>query len=142
MAFGTFVSFPLSSDIASLSLRLTAATVFVKHGLPKLFGAPRAQVRGMFTQGGMPGALFDAIAVLEVFGGITLVVGFLTPLVSILFVLQFVGIMALVVPRKRKPPMSQKFEGGWEIDLVMLAIVFALFILGPGRFSVDGVIGF
>jgi putative oxidoreductase len=95
----------------------------------------------MFTQGGMPGTLFDAVAVLEVFGGILLVVGFLTPLVTLLFVLQFVGIMALVVPRKVRPPMNQKFEGGWEIDLVMLVIVVALFILGPGRLSVDNMIG-
>lgn len=141
MSTATLVPFPLSLDIASLFLRLITAAVFVTHGWPKVFGAQKQQMRGMFTQGGMPGGLFDAIGILEVFGGIFLVVGFLTPLATLLFAVEFVGILTLLTPRMRKPPMNRKFVGGWEIDMVMFVIVVSLFIIGPGRFSVDNFIG-
>ncbi len=95
----------------------------------------------MTIQGGVPGGLFDAIGTLEVFGGIFLVVGLLTPLVTLLFALQFAGILTLMIPRMRKPPMNRKFAGGWEIDLIMFVIVVSLFIIGPGQFSVDNLIG-
>ncbi len=95
----------------------------------------------MFIQGGMPAGLFDAIGILEVFGGIFLVVGFLTPLVTLLFALQFAGILVLLIPRMRKPPMNRKFAGGWETDLIMFVIVISIFIIGPGQFSADNLIG-
>lgn len=142
MSTATLVPFPLSSDLASLILRLVAAAVFITHGWPKVFGAQRQQMKGMFTQGGMPGALFDAIGILEVFGGIFLAVGFLTPLATLLFAVQFAGILTLLIPRMRKPPMNRKFAGGWEIDLIMFVIVVSLFVVGPGQFSVDNFIGF
>ncbi|MBI3022763.1 MAG: DoxX family protein [Thaumarchaeota archaeon] len=141
MSTATLIPFPLSSDIASLFLRLIAAAVFVIHGWPKVFGAERQQMKGMFIQGGMPGRLFDAIGILEVFGGIFLVVGFLTPLATLLFAAEFVGILALLTPRMRRPPMNRKFAGGWEIDMIMFVIVVSLFIVGPGQFSVDNFIG-
>ncbi len=111
------------------------------HGWPKAFGAQRQQMKGMTIQSGIPGGLFDAIGILEVFGGLFLVVGFLTPLVTLLFALQFAGILTLLIPRMRKPPMNRKFAGGWETDLLMFVIVVSLFIIGPGQFSVDSFIG-
>ncbi len=133
--------FPLASDVASLILRLVAAAVFMTHGWPKAFGAQRQQMKGMTIQGGIPGGLFDAIGILEVFGGLFLVVGFLTPLVTLLFALQFAGILTVLIPQMRKPPMNRKFAGGWETDLIMFVIVVSLFIIGPGQFSIDNLIG-
>ena len=110
------------------------------HGVPKLFGTARSQGRGMFVKGGMSGTLYDLVGILEFLGGIFVAVGFLTPLASGLLALQMVGTTLLQVTRLRKPPVNAKYRGGYELDILYLAIMLAIFLLGPGMFSIDNIL--
>jgi putative oxidoreductase len=107
------------------------------HGYPKLFGSKRAQIREMIRKGGIPGLLFDLVGILEFVGGVFLVFGLLTTLASGLLALEMIGTTLLHVIKMRKPPVNSKFIGGYEVDVLFLAIYLAIFLLGPGAFSVD-----
>jgi len=81
-----------------------------------------------------PGGLFGAIAAfLEFFGGIALIVGLGTAFFAALFVAEF----AVILIWKWSKGVSLKGENGWELDLIILASVFALFALGGGAYSID-----
>ena len=123
----------LSTGLAVL--RVAVATIFINHGYQKLFVFGFAGVTGAFTQMGvpLPGVMGPLIAVLEVFGGIALLVGFLTRLVTIGFVLDMLGAILLV-------QLKRGFSG-YELEFLLCVSSLALFFTGGGRFSVDARIG-
>lgn len=137
-------------DLSLLVARIFVGVLFFIHGLPKLAGVGRKEMRGGMAQMGVPGPLFDLAAILETLGGLALILGFLTRLVSLLFVLEMIGttILYLTVLYKAPIPRGMMEEGfkrtrgyltGWELDTVLLgaAILFATF--GPGTFSLDSI---
>ena len=114
-----------------LILRIALGVIFVAHGWPKLRNL-KTTAKNFDGMGFKPGALFGTItALLEFFGGIALVIGFLTAAFAGLFVLEFAVI--LIWKWARRLPLV----GGWELDLLIFAAVLALFALGGGAFSLD-----
>jgi uncharacterized membrane protein YphA (DoxX/SURF4 family) len=75
------------------------------------------------------------VGTLELFGGLLLVIGFLTPVVASLFALQFLGIY---LSRKR---LGKKTLTAYELDLLYLGGSLALVLLGGGLYSVDHLLG-
>lgn len=119
------------SDTALLILRFVFGSVVMAHGLPKLRDL-KANAATFNKMGFRPGALFGTIAgVLEFFGGIAIILGFLTQPVAALFVIQFVVILVWRIAKKHP------FVGGWELDLLILSMALLLFSIGPGGHSVD-----
>jgi putative oxidoreductase len=112
-------------------LRVAVAAVFINHGRQKLFVYGFAGVTGAFTQMGVPfpGIMGPLIGLLEFFGGIALVVGFLTRLLGVAFALDMLGAILLV--------QLKKGFSGYELEFLLLAASVALFLTGGGRFSVD-----
>ncbi|MBI2888910.1 MAG: DoxX family protein [Candidatus Liptonbacteria bacterium] len=131
--------FPLLSiwsDWGILLLRVVFGIVFVVHGWPKIrnWGETAKNFEAM---GFRPGnVLGPVVAIVEFFGGIALVVGLWTQLVAALLLLQFVIITIW------KLKNGQKFVGGWEYDLVLLAIAALFLVLGAGAFSFDHTLTF
>jgi putative oxidoreductase len=112
-------------------LRVAVAAVFINHGRQKLFVYGFAGVTGAFTQMGVPfpGIMGPLIGLLEFFGGIALIFGFLTRLVTIGFVLDMLGAILLV-------QMKRGFSA-FELEFLLLGSSMALFLSGAGTFSVD-----
>lgn len=131
----------MTVGLSNLVLRIFVGLSFAVHGYPKLFGKNRVQMRGMMGQMGISGNLFNAVGILEFFGGIFLVFGFLVPVASSLLALLMVGTTLLHVSKLRKPPVNSKFAGGYEIDTLLLASSLVLLLLGAGVFSLDQLIG-
>ncbi|MDJ0270632.1 MAG: DoxX family protein [Aigarchaeota archaeon] len=147
------------TDVASLAVRIAVGVLMMIHGLPKLAGPARSQMRGMMQQLGIPGGLFDLVAILEFLGGLFLLLGLLTRIVSILFILEMIGTTLLYLTKlgKKVPPpemLTQMVQAsrnfmrgymagvsGWELDTVILAAAIATLILGGGAFSIDALIG-
>jgi putative oxidoreductase len=119
----------LSAGLAVL--RIAVATIFIRHGAQKLFVYGFAGVTGAFTQMGvpLPGLTGPFIALLEFFGGIALLLGFLTRLVSLGFVFDMIGAIVLV-------GMKKGFSS-YELEFLLLCSSLALTLAGAGRFSVD-----
>src|SRR5439155_1532326 len=92
-----------------------------------------------FVKGtGWPGGATFAVlfTLLEVFGGIALILGFLTQIVAVLFVLEMT---ATTVFSKTK--LKRNFMSGYELDVAYASFALVLALLGPGAWSLDHLLG-
>jgi len=112
-----------------------AGILFIVQGLPKLENISVNQ--GFFGSLGLPPQLVLPIALLEVTGGIFLVVGVLTRITAAIFIIEMIG-AALAVW------LSQSFAGGpllKQFAILMsslaTAISISLLLTGPGRISIE-----
>src|SRR6267378_8456538 len=91
-------SSPRQVSLGLAAIRLAVATIFIRHGAQKLFVYGFAGVSGAFTQMGVPfpGVTGPFIALMEFFGGIALVIGFLTRLIALGLVFDMLVAILLV----------------------------------------------
>ena len=115
-------------------LRIATGVVFLTHGYQKMFVFGFSGVTGAFTHMGvpLPGVMGPLIALLEVFGAVALIFGFLTRPLALAFVLDMLGAILLV---QLKNGFSK-----YELEFMLGAASLALVFTGAGRFSVDAMI--
>lgn len=118
------------SAFAPLPIRVMAGVVFIAHGLPKFENLQGVQ--GFFSSVGIPPELALPIALLEVIGGIVLILGILTRITSILFIIQMVGLILIV-----KAGGGLTGDSGFELELLLMFISISLLLSGPGRVSIE-----
>ena len=111
-----------------LPLGIFVGITFIAHGLPKFEDV--AGTQGFFGTVGIPPELVVPIGLLEVIGGIFLLVGVLTRITSALLVMDMIGAILIV-------KLSKGFVGGYELDLLLIAISLSLILTGPGRISIE-----
>lgn len=122
-------------DLATLVLRVVVGIAFVFHGYPKLVGVSRKQSLEFMKSVGVPPAATTLVGLLELIGGLFLVVGVLTRLTAGLLALEMLGTTLL----SRR--MKKKYMLGYELDLAYLAASLALALLGAGVYSLDSLFG-
>lgn len=122
-------------DLAALVLRLVIGGLMILHGLPKIRNLK--QPAGWVRSTGWTWAVGFAYAfsVLEFVGGFALILGLLTQLVALLFVLEMIATTIFA-----RAKLGKKLMGGWEMDLLYLAAALALVLLGAGAWSLDAVL--
>ena len=128
--------FPALPDAAATIGRIALGVLFLAHGIPKIRN-PRKTIDFVKGTGFPGGAVFAVLfTLLEFFGGIALVLGFLTQLVGALFALEMV---ATTIFSKTK--LGKKLVLGYELDLAYLVIALLVLFVGPGAWSVDRLLG-
>src|SRR5437773_12098409 len=97
--------FPSYADPAALIGRLALGALFLTHGWPKIkdMRKPIAWVKGTGWPGGATFAILFIL--LETFGAIALILGFLTQIVAVLFVLDMIATTIFQMPK-----VQGKFE--------------------------------
>jgi putative oxidoreductase len=124
-------------------LRIIVGGLFIGHGLQKLagkFGGHGIEGTGQFFEqlGLSPGKTHAVAAgTAEVGGGALIAAGAFTPLGASLLT----GTMATAIQTVHGPKGLWITEGGYEYNLVLLALLFALTDAGPGAWSVDAGLG-
>ena len=84
------------------------------NGLPKLVNITGTEAE-FASKIGLPAALALPVGLLEVIGGVFLIIGVLTRIASILFIILMIGATITV-------QLSKGFLGGYEINLLYLSI--------------------
>ena len=130
------MALPFSLDAAALVGRIALGALFLVHGIPKMKDL-RKPVGFVVGTGWPGGAMFAVLfSFLEFFGAIALILGLLTQIVAVLFVLEMVATTIF-----SKVKLQKKFVLGYELDVVYAAFALVLAILGPGAFSIDKLLG-
>ena len=128
-------------DWALLALRLAIGITLIVHGYPKLFPSGPGGFSGFVGSLGFPVPLFFAwvVTIVEFFGGIAMILGFLVRYVGALMAIEM-----LVTTTRVKMAGGVGFIGargaGWELDFLLLAIAVALTLLEPGALSIDAAV--
>jgi putative oxidoreductase len=117
-------------DASLLAVRAAAGTIFAAHGAQKLFGAFGGA--GLSKTVEMMGALGYPVTIGEFFGGLGLIVGFLTRFSAGSLIVIMLGAIAMV-HGKNGFFMS---NGGFEYNVALIGLLLPTLIAGPGRFSI------
>lgn len=133
----------VTMSIALLILRLGVGLTLTGHGLQKLFGwfggaGPTRLKQSLEKQGFKPVWPWIVLAIVgEVGGGLSVALGFLTPLGA-------AGILGAMGMATFKTHWKNGFwlnKGGYEYSLMLLIVSIALGLIGPGSYSLDMLFG-
>jgi putative oxidoreductase len=135
---------------APLPLRLSLGISFIYHGYPKLVtGEGHQGFAGMLTNIGVPapGIMAWVVAIVEVVGGLALIIGAFVAIASLLLLIDMVVALIKVhlaagftfINIKGMGPNGPMFGmPGYEVNLLFIAGLLALILAGAGQLSVDG----
>jgi len=143
---------PIDGPKATLLIRLMVGSVFLWEGILKFVFASQGVIR--FTKLGMPSpdVTTTFVACLEIFGGISFILGLATRFFAIAFIIEMiVAILSTKIPMYQNtnplpaPPVPPTHgfaavlhEG--RADLAQLLTSIFLLIVGPGPWSLDALI--
>jgi putative oxidoreductase len=131
-------------DLALLALRVVVGVLFAGHGAQKLFGVFGGGgldgTAGMFDNIGLrPASLHARVAgTAEFLGGLLIAFGLFTPFAAA----AVIGVMAAAIATVHAPNGLWNTNKGYEYNLVLVAVAFALSGVGPGAWSLDNAFGF
>ena len=131
-------------------MRLIVGFGFMEHGYAKLIKGPAAFVSILEALGvPAPHVMAWVTILIELLGGFAIFVGAFVPLISV----PLAGVLVTAMISVHLPygfssikliavtPAGAQFgPPGYEIDLLYLACLAALVLIGPGPFSVDGLL--
>lgn len=126
-------------NLAMLVLRVVVGVLFVGHGAQKLFGwfgGHGVQGTGSYfeSQGMRPGKPMAILAGLsELIGGLLFAGGLVTPVGAALLT----AVMFVAVWTVHRANGLWNADGGFEYNLVLAAIAFAVTAAGPASWSLD-----
>lgn len=123
-----------------LILRVVLGIAFLVGGWSKWAGGID-NLAGFFGSIGIPAATLVAyiVAIVELVGGLFLIVGFLTQITSILLFIDMLGAI-LFAFLLRGAPLIENGRILWEKEAVFAAAAICLALAGPGAWSVDDVV--
>ncbi|GAA2864072.1 DoxX family protein [Streptosporangium fragile] len=127
--------FDQARPYALLLARIALGVIFLVHGWQKFATMGLAQTTAFFESVGIPlaGVAAPAVAVLEVVGGIALILGAALPVFGTLLVIDMLG--AIVFVHGANGFAADK--GGYEFVLALAAGTLAIAFSGGGALAVD-----
>ena len=126
-----------------LVVRVVLGSIMAAHGAQKLFGwfggHGLAGTRGWLESMGFKPARLQAtvVGLAELGGGVSLVVGMITPIGAA----AVAGVMLVAIATVHWRNGFFNSSGGYEFNLLIAATAIALAITGPGEVSVDRLAG-
>jgi putative oxidoreductase len=129
-------------DLALFALHFIVGALFFAHGAQKLFGwfggYGIGGTAGFMDSLGMRPARLHAVAagLAETVGGVLLALGLFTPIGAAMVIA--VMVTAIITVHGTKGFFTS--DGGYEFNLVLIAVAFALAGVGPGAWSLDNAI--
>ena len=117
--------------VGLLALRVALGVIFIFHGYPKLVGNTE-RVAQFFSSVGLPPFLVSVTGIVELFGGVLMILGLFTRVAGVLLA----GTMAVAI-WKVHLGKGILAVGEYEFALALGAAAFALATTGAGKASLD-----
>jgi putative oxidoreductase len=118
-------------DWALLAVRLVVGSIFMAHGAQKVFGAFGGPGLAGVVQ--MMGPVGYLVSIGEFFGGLGLVVGFLSRFSAAALIVIMIGAIAMV---HGKNGFFLGAKPGFEYNLALIGLLLPILIAGTGRLAV------
>lgn len=124
-------------DVSTFVLRIVLGISFFVHGLVKFQGGI-GNIAGWFDSMGIPGFLAYVVGTVELVGGIALILGVGTRIVSALLAIILIG--AIVKVKLALGFLGTAEMAGYELDLAFLVIALFLAVNGSKQWAIDNLI--
>ena len=120
-------------------LRVTIGGIFLVHGWYKLFGWGVGEFAGFLAGARFPaaGALAWLVTLVEFFGGLMLIIGWLTRWAAIPLFVEILTAMLAVQFENGFFVLPPAGVGGYEYNLALLGALGCMILAGGGRLSMD-----
>ncbi len=127
----------IAPETGQLILRAVLGIIFITHGWPKLMDGASGAAEFFGAIGiPLPGLSAWLITLLEVFGGLALVLGFVVPVFAVLFIIHMlVGILLVHLPEGWF--VVGPGTGGAEFNVLLIAGLLSLILTGSGTPALD-----
>lgn len=137
LAFASSPATPRQTSIGLLVLRVITGIIFIAHGGQKLFVYGFDGVAGAFAGMGIPlaGIAGPAVALMEFFGGLALVVGLMTRLSGLGLAITMLGAIFFA-----HLPAGFFAPNGFEFPLALMGASLAVAFAGAGELSADALL--
>ena len=119
-------------DVSLLLLRVIVGVIFAAHGAQKLLGVWGGADLAATVEKMGGGPLPYLVTIGEFFGGLGLIVGFLTRFSAASLIVIMIGAIGMV---HGKNGFFQQ-AGGFEYNLALIGLLLPIFICGPGKLSI------
>lgn len=125
-----FSHFPFATDIALLLLRVCSALMLLTHGWSKITNFSE-RLNTFSDPIGLGSAVSLQLVILaEFFCAIFLILGFMS---RIFLIPLIINMLVIAFVAHGDDPFNRQ-----ELPLLYLVVFFVLFLMGPGRLSLDG----
>ena len=122
-----------TAPLAVFALRVTTGSLYLIHGLMKLLVFTPAGTAGYFESIGLPGLLGYLTLIIEILGGIALILGIRVRLVSLALVPVLLG--AAWFGHGGFGFNWSNPNGGWEYPLMWAVVQASVALLGDGPYA-------
>lgn len=122
------------NDVGNVILRVVFGLTFFIHGLAKFQGGISNTV-AFFDSIGVPSFLAYLVALVELIGGLFLVFGLGTRIISVLFALIMLG--AIFTAKLSLGFLGDGQMAGYELEVILLAISVYFILAIPSKLSLD-----
>ncbi|UCZ52970.1 DoxX family protein [Bacillus shivajii] len=116
-------------EVGTFIVRIALGIIFFVHGFVKTQEG-LTNIAISFEGMGVPGFVAYGVAFLELFGGVALILGFGTKIVSVFFALLMVGAIVSV-------KFSAGFINGYAYDIALMVMAINLVLHGSKFLSID-----
>ncbi|ADB88518.1 DoxX family protein [Saccharolobus islandicus] len=124
---------PTLASVGLLIFRILYGITLIPHGVIKANKNANSQFKGFIKQLGVPPIFVDLSMLVEILGGLLVMIGAISLIVSAVLILFFLG--TIVVSHRMKKPLATGMNPGVDLDILFLAGAIILLLLGPGEFA-------
>jgi putative oxidoreductase len=110
------------------------------HGYPKIRNMKKTAADTKQALG-IPTLATYIASILELFGGIFLIIGLIVPVIGLFFAIFMIANIIMKKIKMRASYIAPPGKPSYEIDITYLILLIILIVIGAGTFSVDSFIG-
>jgi putative oxidoreductase len=125
-------------EFAALVLRLALGTMYLSHGLWKVFTLSMPVTASFFASQGFPGWTAYAVVAVELVGGVLLILGVQVRATAIVLVPVLLGALKVHLPNGF---VFSYPNGGWEYPAFLIVVSAVQALLGEGAYALGRIAG-